>query len=50
MLGYSENKELITRTLELGLSDEVRSQDIFYVTAGVTSHSLGRYIRVSRNF
>ncbi len=32
-LGYNDNPQLIKRSLEFALTDEVRSQDIFILTA-----------------
>jgi len=43
-LGTSQDKNLLLRTLKLSLGDEVRSQDIFYVTGVCGSHKAGREI------
>jgi len=41
-LGYTQNTNLIARTLDLSLTEEVRSQDLMYVTIGCISHRVGR--------
>ena len=38
----STDEELLQRTLKMGLSDEVRSQDFFYLYGPVSSTSIGR--------
>lgn len=40
-LGTAEDKELINRTLQLALSDEVKSQDIHRPLASLRSHASG---------
>jgi len=41
-LGYTENTDLLNRTLLMSFSDEVRSQDLMYVIASCGSSSKGR--------
>jgi len=43
-LGHSKHAELIRKTLELSLTDEVRAQDMFYATGNAGSSALGRDI------
>jgi len=41
-LGFTRQPDLLDRTLKFGLSGDVRSQDIFYVTASTASRPAGR--------
>lgn len=40
-LGSAQDPALIQRTLDLALSDEIKSQDIYMVIAGLRSHTAG---------
>jgi len=41
-LGHSKHQDLIIRTLDLSLTDEVRAQDMFFVTGNAGASTLGR--------
>jgi len=41
-LGHSRNTDLIRKTLDLSLTDEVRAQDMFYAAGNCAANSAGR--------